>query len=171
MGLNAALAVLQTAITARVSGVTFFTGARHVDNNAPPPRIVWIPLREKYTHGPTRGRGSGYVPAPTAPEARAVGVRAVTVGAHVWTDTFDATEALLDAVLKSAHATARGSFDADSIEWETDSHSQRGEAVTCELTLNVPVLDEAPTVAQLTAVSPDTTGAIAGDNIIENGDP
>lgn len=159
MGLSAIIAELEAAVTARVAGVQYLTGARHLAAAGVPPRIVWIPLRETVDLGKARSA----LPAAT------LMARMVVVGAHLWGETFDSTEALLCALLASAHESARGSFDPGSVEWVTDSHTDRGFAVTVELAFSVPVLGTAAPTVQPTAVALDPGGA-AINNTLESGD-
>lgn len=173
MGITAALEALQAATdavraaeysTALPAAIVHRVGARFIEGADAPGRIVWFPLRETSARAPASGRGGGTT------YGTALGMRVVRIGVHIYGATLDATEALLECVMKATHASAFGAYDFDSIEWELDSRLTSGEVVTLELVLNVPVLRLAPPRVTVTEVAIDPSEAASGDGALDLGE-
>lgn len=173
MGITAALTALQAATdavraaehaTLLPAAIVHRVGARFIEAADAPGRIVWFPLRETSTRAPASGRGGGTT------HGTALGMRLVRIGVHIYGASLDATEALLECVMKATHASAVGSYDFDSIEWELDSRLTSGEVVTLELLLNVPVLRALAPRVTVTTTAVDPSEAASGDNALNLGE-
>ncbi len=162
------LAALQADITTRLAprAVKFATGRRNLAARDNPPRIVWAFAQD------TIGPASRSVPQARVPQrfGRSVATVQATVEAHCWGGDLDEAEALADAVMLAVHAAAPGVSALRGLDWESPNLNERGEAVAVTFVVHVPVADTAPGTVTPTARAFDTTGAAAGDGVLEPGD-
>lgn len=142
MSLKSITDAIAADLALSVTGVAFGFGGENVDQHGDAPRIVWVPRG-----GPTSApQGPGQNPRPLWTwEQR--------VEAHVWgrstsptattADHFAAAEALLNALVASAHHVAHGAYRLGSAEWPVLNSQQMayGRVVVAEFVFQVPLVD------------------------------
>lgn len=151
-----ALVTLLEAIGARLDGVTVHVGAEHVLKRDKPPRVVFVPARERW--GPPGNIGG---------PQRQLWTRLSTVEVHVWAATHQATEELLETVLQAVHLEAHGSYVVDDGEqgWlrsDMGALTDQGVAYLLRLTFSVPVLDAALASVVVTSIPMTPSVALGG---------
>lgn len=164
--LQDALADLETQIAKRIPSCSFAFGAQFVaSHEQPPPRIVWVRAIDRYE--PAQRIGGNQ---------RSVLSKSTAVVAHCWAkaadgDTEDKAREDLTNCLVWALRTVLG---ADAIPLSAEHHhDQIGAAGTCTLipfTISQPVTDDDLPTATVTTIAPDTTGASAGDGVLQCGE-
>lgn len=160
MSLTSTITAVNTAVAAEVSGASSSIGARVADDLGAPPRLRWTPISDDATPAPKQSAtGDGLSRA-------IVGIDA-TFDVECCGADYESTLTLRDALVRAlrsvvgpaAHALGAG-------RWANGDALTQGEAVTHRVTLRAFVSETAPTVATVTAVAFDTTGATDGDGII-----
>lgn len=158
------LATILETVRARLGVATtaWLIGAHKVQQNARPPRYVWIPGRDKLA-APERAGG----------RPRALYTRQATVDCHLWgTDLADA-ENRLHALIAAMHAEARTSFAVTGADWDQAQANEAGQLVVVSFAIEIPVTDAtlttATTVGQATAYTVDGAPAKAtGDGFLDS---
>ena len=90
-----------------------------------------------------------------------------TFDVECWGEDFEAAVTLRDALVRALHsAVGTQAFALAGGPWARGDALTLGEAVTLRVTLRAYVPETAPTVATVTAVAFDTTGATVGDGVI-----
>ena len=160
MSLTSTITAVNTAVAAEVSGTSSSIGARVADDLGAPPRLRWVPVSDDPTPAPKQS-------------ASADGLSRAIVGSDATFDVgccgapYASTLTLRDALVRALRSTvgpAAHAFGAG--RWANGDALTQGEAVTHRVTLRAFVSETAPTVATVTAVAFDTTGATDGDGII-----
>lgn len=161
------------SIEAALPGVVVLLGEEFQNENALPPRVVFIPRDDRF--GPPRSvdRGHGAASAAT----RGVGLEVRVWGAATeearLTDRYAdlrAAELLLDKVLIAIRATCQGSFDFEQGEWTATSPSQLGRLYALRVRIYLPVVpaeedDEEQTTEWTEVLAPAGTPAGTPDAI------
>jgi hypothetical protein len=83
-------------------GTKSVVGPEHLKAHDAPPRVVWVPSRDRY--GP---------PESTGANPRSLRTRLAGCEVHVWGADYDATEALLNLVQAAIHYVTYGSYQLD----------------------------------------------------------
>ena len=145
--------------------VLFGFGARELDRAARPPRVVWRLVRAEH-EGTTR---PGQNPRPLFN-------RRVELEAHLWGQTYEQAESLLEDVARALHDSAVGSYTPLREEWpaeDDDGRAHQSHGVYCKLTLDllVPVTAVEQTTARVTATAFDTSTSAPDDGDLDVGEP
>lgn len=159
-------AELQAHMTSQsvVAGTTFGFGARELDRAGKPPRVVWRLVRGEHEGTPRPGQNP-----------RPLFNRRLELEAHLWGETYEQTEQLLEDVARAVHSSAVGSFAPLREEWpaeDDDGRSHQHKGVYCVLTLEilVPVTAKTQTVATVTATAFDTSTSSSTDGNLDAGE-
>lgn len=160
------LADLQTQIAKRVPSCSFAFGAQFVaSHEQPPPRIVWVRAVDRY-EPPQRIGGN----------QRSVLSKQTAVVAHCWAkaadgDTEDkAREDLIDTLAWALRIVLGADAIPLSAEHVLDQVSTAGLVTLVPFTISQPVTDDDLPTATVTTIAPDTTGANAGDGVLQCGE-
>lgn len=148
------------------AGVAFGRTAKDVDANDSPPRIIWT--FPSVTHGAAE---KIRIAGEKRPTTRALLTRTVTVSAHCWGESLDATEQLVHDLLASAHKAAWGSIAFLGEEWADEEHGDFGTLAIVRLGVSIPVTRKPLQRVTPTALELDITGAVPGDGVIEGNEP
>lgn len=166
-----------TAIMADVAvdvpGVATAIGRRAVAAHNSPPMVGWWPASE--TPGGARknafpgGRRELFSSALTL-TVRCWGVAATPDNTYAATDV-EAAMLLRESVIACIHRRWPGTDRWTRATWVTDpSASDLGESVDLTITLNLGVLDRAPTRATVTSTSFTTAASPTGDGVLQPGE-
>lgn len=146
--------------------LTFGRGAKALDQNDAPPRVVWL-----YPQ-------AGHAPAQKVrdennrrPLERAILTRQVQVIAHCWGADLDATEQLVHDVIAATHGLAWGSVGFGGEQWQPSSNAELGEVALLTMSVDIPVMRRPLQAVTPTALALDITGAVPGDGVIEGNEP
>ena len=142
-------------VIARLSGVTCFIGEENLGRNGAPPRVVFIPGRDKLAKGASMtGTAAGRLQLP-----RILGTRTAGVVAHVWAKgngrtsfaEITETEVLANRVVSACEDIAGGALVLGDGEWVTgEKIAMFGRGYLLDLGFLIP----------LTKVDPTTTTAV-----------
>lgn len=142
-----ALADVVAAHAALLTGVTTQLGEEYVQENAAPPRVVWVPTAHSYDSAGRVGASSA------ARHPRSWGTRVAGVDLHVWaagtkedTDPYKdlrACELLCDRVLFFLRVVAFGSFVANGGQWLPVSRNHAGRTCVLRFLFNLPIVPAA----------------------------
>jgi hypothetical protein len=154
------IAAVNAAIVAEVAAATSSVGSRVADDHGSPPRVRWIPT------GDEPGAAPKFSPLASGLQRALVGL-STTFDVECWGEDFEAAVTLRDALVRALHsAVGTQAFALAGGPWARGDALTLGEAVTLRVTLRAYVPETAPTVATVTAVAFDTTGATVGDGVI-----
>ncbi len=147
-----------------VAGTVFGFGARELDRAGKPPRVVWRLVRGEHEGTPRPGQNP-----------RPLFNRQLELEAHIWGETYEQTEQLLEDVGRAVHAAAVGAFSPLREEWPAEDDDGRGhqhKGFYCVLTLEllVPVTAVAQTTARILTVLPDTSTSAGNDGNLDVGE-
>lgn len=123
-----------------VATTAWLIGAHKAQQNARPPRYVWIPGRDKFA-APERAGG----------RPRALYTRQATVDCHLWGTDLDDAENRLHALLAALHAEARTSFVATGADWDRAQATEAGQLVVVSFAIEIPVTDATLTTGTTTS--------------------
>lgn len=141
------------------SKLTFGRGAKALDHNDAPPRVVW--LYPRATHAAAQKvRDDRH----TRPLERSLLTREVQIIAHCWGADLDETEQLVHDVIVATHKLAWGSVAFGGEEWPPNANAELGEVAFVTMSVQIPVM-RAP-------LQPVTPTALALDStVIEGNEP
>lgn len=107
-------------------------GGHRLREHASPPRIVWVP---------TGGPGSAVRQPGEFP--RRLHTRTPAVDVHVWAESYDAAEELVNDFLTAVHHVAHGSYAFNSETWSEGNSelSSLGVEVTLSISFSIPVVE------------------------------
>lgn len=153
--------------------VDWQVGARALDWNASPPRVVFVPSRGRYGPAQKIPRGS---------TGRSVGTRFAGARVHVWgaesadgsVTAIRATEILLRRVLAQMLLTGGPSpfFELQGEEWvENPGQTGLGEAAVVTIALAVDVHTTPLPSVVVTTVALDPSRSTAGDGLVDASEP
>lgn len=145
-----------------ITGLTHAIGRRELSAHAAPPRVVW------YLGG---GGGGPAVKKAFPGGRRSLRTRLPTLRALCWAETLDATLALSNAVLAAMERRYGGRLPYQGEQW-ADESAQIDLGEQCELawTLQLAVLDRAPTTATVTETAFNTSTASSTDGVLHIGE-
>lgn len=124
-------------VTARLTGTQVLLGKKYLDQNSAPPRVVFVPSRDKY--GPPQRIGGAQ---------KAIHTCWAGLQVHVWAADVAATESLKDQVLQVLRDTVAGltvaQIAADGYRvlgggWLDNAWTNRGEVYVLEIECGFPV--------------------------------
>ena len=147
-----------------LEGIDTAIGAEFLDENASPPRMVWVPTADEFEFG---GGVRAVFSQPKTPVLRNAGVRIRVWGkASDSSETVDdirATEQLLNRVIVALSDCAHGSVAFNSAEWvaaDGQEVAQYGRAIDLNVTFKVPVVRDMDvdgiTTAPITSLPADS---------------
>ncbi len=162
---------------ALLAGIDCAIGAEHIDANAAPPRVVWVPTADSITPG--QGRRNTTAKEPKAVLTRRAGVRIRCWGkAEASDDAVDdirAVEELVRRVLVAIHETCFGAYEATAIEWvggDGQEVAQYGRAADVVVAFEVPVMKDASPLATLAVITTaEMTGEVQFPNSVVSATP
>lgn len=134
-------------------------GAKALDLNDAPPRVVW--LYPRATHAAAQKVRDANNKRPLL---GSVLTREVQIVAHCWAADLDATEQLVHDVIASTHALAWGSVSFGGEEWPPETNAELGVVALVTMSVQIPVMR-----APLQAVTPTTLALDSTD--IEGNEP
>lgn len=153
-----------------LAGIEQKLGAEHINLNAAPPRIIWVPMVDQYRRGRARGV------TPIGEKRRHIGTRIAGVRIRLWAaaapastatavEHFRAAEELLRKMLLALHQQAFGIVSILGIEWiggDGQEVGQLGRACELTVTFEIPIfeqLDEADVAEALVTIGTQTMTA------------
>jgi len=142
MGLQDFLAAVQTQMTTVMTGLSqtvpvFKTGSDHLQDEDAPPRIVFVPTRERIA-GP-HGQGGDTVANP-----RPLATAHLHLECHVWGDDIPTVETLRNHLVAAIHSQAYGAHAEVSGDWSIgqSSATRKGWVYVLETTIEIPITRE-----------------------------
>lgn len=166
------IANIADALAGQLSGVAFKLGEEFVPETRAPPRIVMVPLRDRFSSAQWHPVTSASKRSP-----KNIGTRIVGVKFHVWAakasgDTTSypdirAVELLVDRLLIAIRNISVGSYTLLDGELQSADAGQLGRLyiLTCEFQL--PIVPATPTTAQTTWAN---VNQMTGDIILPSGE-
>jgi hypothetical protein len=151
MGLGDFFAAVQTQVTTTLTALgqpipAFDVGADRLMVEGAPPRIVWVPLRERIL-GPHAQGGDGVTnPRPLRTRHAQVQVRIWGVGSPPSAvNDLAATEALINHLVAAINAVGWGAWDATGGDWSLaqGSTTRLGIVYVLDLEVQIPITREA----------------------------
>ncbi len=143
------------AVTAQLpsagAGITIHIGSEFLMQNEAPPRIVWVPTKDRY--GPPRGVGGN---------PRNVRTRHVGYECHVWGVDYEAAELLADQVQAALYFLYWGVFQVTEGQWPQNLGATAGEVTQFGrnyvffFTIDIPIAEAGQTTGTATS-APLTT--------------
>lgn len=146
------------AVQARVAGPKYSFGRKYVAKHEAGQRVVWVPGVDRFE------------PAKNVRAPGAVYTRAAQVEAFVFADDYDATCALLSALVLALHDESRGALEIEQAEWFNPAWLDSMDGCRLVFRLACPVMRTAPSTAHVTAATFDTSGSAAGDGALDAGE-
>jgi hypothetical protein len=135
-------------------GVKTMVGPEHLKTHDAPPRVIWVPSRDRY--GP---------PESTGADPRQLRTRLAGCEVHVWGRDYDATEGLLNLVQAAIHTVAYGCYaletEAGWLALEGPLQNL-GRAYVFHAVFKLPVTAAPATLGQVTSI-PQTQLLHAGE--------
>lgn len=136
-------------------------GQRELDAAGSYPRMVWVPARDAYS-APTRDRA----------QQRSLRTCETVCSVHLWGETIAAVEDMRERLITVLQAIAPGAWDVSAGEWTQPGTTTAGEQLAMLVSLRFSQHElPAPTTVTITAVAPDTTGAVDPDGNLDVGEP
>lgn len=168
MSTVAILTAVNSILTANGSlpaGTALEFGPTPKRDRSVPPRVTWVPGRDRYgmaTPAMTRSVAAAFLAAnPGKQIPRMLNARWAGLEAHIWAggsaaaDDYSATETLLGAVISAVHQTAYGCYELDPSGW-VNPRSSEGNLLGHRYVLNVAILVPVLEVQQTTPTSTET---------------
>ncbi len=153
--LTAILDAMDTELTTLAPTLQRFRGRAALKAHVATPRVVFVRTRD-FPEAPVRLAGG----------ERSVLTLRASVEAHI-VATDDDTETHQHAVLVAAHRVAVAHFECGPASWTLPDNTTVGELCVQELRFLVPVLEVAPTTAQVQATTTETGEGTPGDGVME----
>lgn len=156
-------------VVAELPECTSAVTTRSLPEHAEPPRVLWVPSRDRW-EAPQKNRRAGFA------SGRSLATRRAGVELHCWGATIAATEDLVAAVARALRVKCGGASEFLSIDggqWlAAQGATTLGEAYVLSLSvaIDVPALPDPPRTATPTSTSFQTAGT-AGDGVLEPRDP
>jgi len=149
-----------------------FRGTENLTKQDAPPRYVWVDKGERYTRTTTVGGNP-----------RSLNDRHVTFDIHCWGASYDQAELLLLALITAVRTVMTANYELMHGETLPTTYENLGVVKRIEIAFIIPLplvtlpstsggavtCDGDPTVT-ITSVAFDTSGAVAGNNVLETGD-
>ncbi len=95
--------VIREVMTRLPQGVKTQIGPEYLRSHDAPPRVIWVPSRDRY--GP---------PMSTGADPRQLRTRLAGCEVHVWERDYEAVEVLLNLVQAAIHAVAYGCYSIEA---------------------------------------------------------
>ena len=138
---------------------------------ASPPRVTWVPMRDRWDGPQKTPRGGGST-------GRSVATRHAGIVLHCWAGDITSTEDLVAAIVRSLrrHAGPAPFVEIEGGLWVATGASSLGQGY--QLTINVAIdvtgraagASDTPHTARPTHAVTDPTGAVTGDGRIDSGE-
>ena len=165
--LDTLVAQIMPDVVAEVPTVAHELSTRALPENASPPRIVWVPSRDRWEAGQKRPRGGGSTGKSLA-TCRA-GLEVYCWGASradAWTLVKAVVRALRKRIGPEPFLYLEGGM------WLATGQMTQGEAyaLAISVALDVPALPDPPTTTPITDVALDSTRSTAGDGFTDAGE-
>jgi hypothetical protein len=151
MALSAIFEAVKAEIDVLAPGTSIVMGGEYLQQNAAPPRIVFVPTDDTYRQ-PEIHEGDGVAyDLPTG--ARPLIEVSASVEFHIWAASWDDAETLRNAVVVALRRCAAAAFEILRGGWVTPQAAglQSGRAYVLLVSFPIPVLDAAPLLATVTA--------------------
>jgi len=127
------------------TGVKSLIGPEHLKAHDSPPRVIWVPSRDRY--GP---------PESTGANPRQLRTRLAGCEVHVWGRDYEATEELLNLLQAAIHYVAYGCYQLDQGEagWlALEGPLQNlGRAYVFHVVFKIPVTDAPPVTGPVSQI-------------------
>lgn len=156
----ASLVSVATEVGTLLTGVTTLIGAENVGRSDPPPRVVWVPTKDRFGEAQRYGQGTSKGPPRSVGTIIAgVEVRLLAVGLAADADPYKdmrAVEALRDRFLFMLRKVAYGSYRLREGGFMLATDGDYGRGYVLELELMLPITssaDETYTTATVTNVT------------------
>lgn len=153
------IALIEPVVTTAVPGTTYYLGEKHVKTHALNPRVVWVPAKD--TFGPSTANGRS---------PRSVRSWKRQVAAHVFANTHEQAELLVNAIAWGLHSASHGAYNVETAEWFAPEWLTKGLVCVLTFSFNSPVTEPAKTTAQANAAAFDLTTTVAGDGYLDAGE-
>lgn len=147
------LAEILEAVRAKlgVDAAAWLIGDYKRQQNARPPRYVWVPTGDAF--GP---------PMRSQRHLRHLYTRIAGVECHLWGTSLADTEARLHALIAACHAVGNTSFELRGDEWDRAQVNEAGQLVIVSMAWRIPVTDATlttdRTTTKATAIACDDSG-------------
>lgn len=164
--LDTLVAQIMPDVIAEVPTVAHELSTRALPENASPPRIVWVPSRDRWEAGQKRPRGGGST-------GKSLATCRAGLEVHCWGASRAAAWTLVKAVVRALRRRI-GPEPFLFIEggmWLSTGQMTQGEAyaLAISVALDVPALP-APTTTTITDAALDSTRSTAGDGFTDAGE-
>lgn len=160
MTLSTTIAAVNAAVLLEVPGLVTSVGSRLTDDHQSPPCLRWVPVSDE------PGPAPKFSPLASNLQRALVGLDTV-FEVECWGSDFESAVTLRDALVRALHGTVgTTAFALAAGNWTRGDALTLGESVTLRVTLRCYVPETAPTVATITVVAFDQSGAVAGDGQI-----
>lgn len=160
MTLSTTIAAINAAVLAEVAGCTFSVGSRVADDQSDYPRVRWVPIVDEPGPAPKNS------PIASGLQRALMGMP-TTFDVECWGEDFEAAVLLRDALVRSLHSVVGpASYALGAGRWAQGDALTRGESTSLRVTLRGYVPEASPTVATVTTVAFDTSGATDGDGAV-----
>jgi hypothetical protein len=137
-------------------------GAEKLLEHSAPPRVVWVPTKDRYD-GPIQQSRT----------VRSLFTCHSGYDVHLWGESFDAARELRRSFLEVLMANAIASFEIGAGEWvgfDRPRWLKSGEVYVLSLTIMEPITAAPKSLVTVTSVAFDSTGAVPGDNVLQAGE-
>lgn len=153
-------------VVAEVPAVMHELSTRALPENASPPRIVWVPSRDRWEAGQKRPRGGGST-------GKSLATCRAGLEVHCWGASRAAAWTLVKAVVRALRKRLGPEpfLYLEGGMWLATGQMTQGEAyaLAISVALDVPALP-APTTTTITAVATDSTRSTTGDGNVDAGE-
>lgn len=165
--LDTLVAQIMPDVIADVPTVAHELSTRALPEHAAPPRIVWVPSRDRWEAGQKRPRGGGST-------GKSLATCRAGLEVHCWGASRAAAWTLVKAVVRALRRRL-GPEPFLFIEggmWLATGQMTQGEAyaLAISVALDVPALPDPPATTTVTAAAIDNTRSTAGDGFTDAGE-
>lgn len=144
MTLTSVINSIRQTLTDDGISAPFHIGPEHIPSHGSPPKIVWVPTSSSY-EAPDR---IGGVEQP-------IHTRLARSQIHVWGQSYEETEALVDAVIRALYKLFGGAnYELSAGDWlEPPSATVKGRLYLLDVAIRLPVTLEESTTAKISRFS------------------
>lgn len=155
-------------VVAEIAGCVSEVSTSGLPEHAAPPRVIWVPSRDRWDAPQKRPRGGG---------STGTSLATCRAGAdlHCWGDSITSTWTLVKSIVRALKRRAGPEpfVSIDNGFWLTaQGATAHGEAYVLQITvaLDVPALPSPPRTATPTAAAIDDTRSSSGDGNVDAGE-
>lgn len=159
---------IMPAVRAEWPAVVSEVTTRGLPTHGSPPRVLWVPSRDRWEAAQKRPRGGGST-------GRSLATCRAGVDLHCWGASIALTTQLVQSVVRALRLLAGPEpfLTIDGGAWLTpEGATTEGEAYVLQISvaIDVPALPSPPRTATPTAAAIDTTRSSSGDGNVDAGE-